>query len=56
MMNNAATNILRTPVILPILGAIVQITVYLCPSMGQVHDENGWYAGKGERIKISRRG
>jgi hypothetical protein len=20
--------------------------VYLCPSMGQVHDENGWFAGK----------
>jgi hypothetical protein len=47
MKNNAATNILRTPVILPIIGAVVQITVYLCPSMGQLHVENGWHAGKG---------
>jgi len=46
MMNNAATNILHTPAILPIIGSVVQITVYLCPSMGQVHDENGWFAGK----------
>ena len=46
MMNNAAINILRTPVILPIIGPVVQITVYRCPSMGQLHDESGWYAGK----------
>ena len=31
MKNNAAINILRTPVILPIIGAVVQITVYLAP-------------------------
>ena len=52
MMNNAATNILRTPVILPIIGVVVQITVYLCPSMGQLHDETAGMPVKGNESKF----
>jgi len=49
-MMTAPTNILRTPVILRIIGAIGLIMpLCLYPSMGQLHDEN-------RRLYANRRG